>query len=47
MITQTTDMHTDKKSVLRNKAKGKKVDSTLLSHAAKAIILGHRFKQLL
>lgn len=24
MITQATDMHTDKKSVLRNKAKGKK-----------------------
>lgn len=44
MITQATDMHTDMRSVLR-KREGKKHPS-LPTHAAKGIILGHRFKQL-
>lgn len=45
MITQATDMHTDMRSVLRRK--GGKKDPSLPTHAAKGIILGHRFKQLL
>lgn len=46
MITQATDMHADMRSVLKRKGGGGK-DPSLRTHAAKGIILGHRFKQLL